>query len=277
MKRQRCQSTTVIQRSIIVKKSIIALCIAAVWAVAGLQAEAKEWKKVRIGVEGAYPPFSFVDPEGNLQGFDIEIAHALCAAMKVECVLITQDWDGIIPALLARKYDAIIASMSITEERKKKVDFSDKYYQTPAKFAAPKGAGIEISEEGLEGKSIGVQRATIHDKYLTDNYGDVVEIKHYGTLDEVYLDLSSGRIDMLLADSVAVSDGFLKTREGEGFEFVGPDLNDPRWFGNGAGIALRKGEDELREMFNQAITTIRSDGTYQKVQEKYFDFDVYGS
>jgi arginine/ornithine transport system substrate-binding protein len=239
-------------------------------------AMAKEWTKVRIGVEGAYPPFSYVDPEGNLGGFDIDIAKALCEAMKVECELIKSDWDGLIPSLSARKFDAIIASMSITEERKKAVAFSKKYYQTPAKFVRKKDSGIEITPEGLKGKTVGVQRATIHDSYLTDNYGDIVEIKRYGSLDEAYLDMGSGRLDLLLADSMPVLDGFLKTDSGKDFEFVGPDLRDPRWFGEGVGIALRKGDDELREMFNKAIDTIRADGTYQALQDKYFDFDVYG-
>jgi len=237
---------------------------------------AKEWTKVRIGVEGAYPPFSFVDPDGKLGGFDIDIANALCEAMKVECELIKSDWDGLIPSLSARKFDAIIASMSITEERKKAVDFTDKYYQTPARFVREKGSDIEITPEDLNDKTVGVQRATIHDSYLTDNYGDIVEIKRYGSLDEAYLDMASGRLDLLLADSIPVLDGFLKTDEGANFEFVGPDLREPKWFGEGVGIALRKGDDELGEMFNKAIETIRADGTYEKIQEKYFDFDVYG-
>jgi arginine/ornithine transport system substrate-binding protein len=240
-------------------------------------AQAKEWTKVRIGVEGAYPPFSSVSPQGELQGFDIDIAKALCAEMKVECTLVQQDWDGIIPALLARKYDAIIASMSITEERKQKVDFTNKYYQTPARFVTRKGAGIEISKEGLEGKKVGVQRATIHDSFLTDNFGDTVEIVRYGTQDEANLDLVAGRVDLLLADSVALANGFLKTEEGADYEFVGPPYNDPKWFGEGAGIAIRKGDTELKEMFNQAIDAIRANGTYDQIAQKYFDFDVYGS
>jgi arginine/ornithine transport system substrate-binding protein len=249
---------------------------AALVALAGI-AEAKEWTKVRIGVEGAYPPFSSVSPEGKLQGFDIDIAMALCEQMKVECTLVQQDWDGIIPALLARKYDAIIASMSITEERKQKVDFSNKYYDTPARFVARKGTNIEISKEGLKGKKIGVQRATIHDKFVTENFGDAVEVVRYGTADEVDLDLVAGRIDMRLDDAVAISEGLLKTPQGADFEFVGPPMNDDRWFGEGVGIALRKGDTELKEMFNQAIDAIRANGTYEKIQKKYFDFDVYGS
>jgi arginine/ornithine transport system substrate-binding protein len=239
-------------------------------------AMAKDWGKVRIGVEGAYPPFSYVTPGGELAGFDIDIAKALGKAMGAEVTLVPQDWDGIIPALLAKKYDAIIASMSVTEERKKKVAFSNKYYQTPAKFIVKKGAIGDFSLETIKGKNIGVQRATIHDKYLTDNYGKDVSIKRYGSQDEAYLDLTAGRVDMLLADSVALSDGFLKKPEGKDYQFIGPDLNDPKWFGDGAGIAIRKEDTDLVEKFNKAIDQIRSDGTYKTIQDKYFDFNVYG-
>ncbi len=246
-------------------------------SVVGGQASTKEWEKVRIGVEGAFPPFSIVDQEGNLQGFDIDIARALCEAMQVECTLVQSDWDGIIPGLLARKYDAIIASMSITEERKKKVGFTNKYYHTPAKFVAKKGTDIELSKEGLQGKTVGVLRASIFDSYITDNFEDTIAIKRYGSQDEAYLDLVSGRLNLVLGDSVAIKEGFLSTDQGANFAFIGPDLYDPRWFGVGAGIAVRKNDDELREMFNEAIDKIRANGTYQKIKDKYFDFDVYGS
>ncbi len=239
-------------------------------------ATAKDWKKIRIGVEGAYPPFSYVTPDGTLKGFDIDIAKALGEAMGAEVVLVAQNWDGIIPALLARKYDAIIASMAITEERKKKVAFSDKYYNTPAKFVCKKGMIPEFSKEVIRGKRVGVQRATIHDRYLTDNYGDAVEIKRYGSQDEAYLDLTAGRVDLLLADSIALSDGFLKRPEGRDYTFVGPGFSDPKWFGYGAGVAIRKQDKDLVEKFNKAIKTIRANGVYDKIQKKYFDFDVYG-
>jgi len=237
---------------------------------------AKDWKKIRIGVEAAYPPFSWIEPDGTLTGFDIDIAKALGEAMGAEVELVVQDWDGMIPALLAKKYDCIIASMSATDERKKKVAFSNKYYQTPAKFVAKKGTMTEITKETMKGKRVGVQRATIHDRYLTDNYGDTVEIKRYATQDEAYLDLTAGRVDMLIADSIALSDGFLKKPEGQNYEFVGPDMTDPKWFGEGAAVALRKGDVELIEKFNKAIETIRANGTYKKIQDKYFDFNIYG-
>jgi arginine/ornithine transport system substrate-binding protein len=237
---------------------------------------AKDWKKIRVGTEGAYPPFNFVTPVGKLEGFDIDIAKALVKAAGAEIKLVTQDWDGLIPALFAKKYDCIIASMSINEERKKKVAFTNKYYQTAAQFVAKKGMIKEFSKAALKGKSIGVQRATIHDRYIEDNYGSDVTIKRYGSQDELYLDILAGRIDLFLADSIATSGAFLEKPKGKDFEFVGPGLTDARWFGVGVGIAVRKEDPELVKILNAAIDKIRADGTYKKIQDKYFDVDVYG-
>ena len=255
-------------------KKLIAVAVVAMM-ILGTSVSANEWNKIRVGVEGAYPPFSWVEKDGTLKGFDIDIAMALCEEIGAECVLVPQDWDGIIPALLARKYDAIIASMSITEERKKKVAFSEKYYNTPAKFARKKGSGISISKAGLKGKTVGVQRATTHDNFITGEFGDSVEIKRYGTQDEAYLDAIAGRVDLLLADSIAMDDGFLKTDKGKGWEFVGPGYSDPKYFGVGAGIAVRKSDGELAKLFSLAIKVIRSNGVYHRINGKYFAFDVY--
>lgn len=257
-------------------KKVIVLISALLLSGASAFAVAQDWSKLRIGVEGAYPPFSAVTTSGELYGFDIDIANALCDEIGASCTLVQQDWDGIIPALLARKFDAIIASMSITEERKKKVAFSIKYYNTPGRFAQKKGSGIEISKDGLKGKTVGVQRATTHDNFVTEVFGDAVEVKRYGTQDEAYLDAKAGRLDLLLADSVAMSEGFLETDEGADWEFVGPGFSDPKYFGEGAGVAIRKGDKDLVELFNNAIMTIRENGTYKKINDKYFDFDVYG-
>jgi arginine/ornithine transport system substrate-binding protein len=255
-------------------RRLIAIAVVAMMMV-GTSLSAKEWGKIRVGVEGAYPPFSWVESNGTRKGFDIEIAMALCKEIGAECVLVTQDWDGIIPTLLARKYDAIIASMSITEERKKKVVFSEKYYNTPAKFARKKGSEITIYKAGLTGKIVGVQRATIHDNFITGEFGNDVEIKRYGTQDEAYLDALAGRLDLLLADSIAMENGFLKTDNGKGWEFVRQGYSDPKYFGDGAGIALRKQNGDLAALFNKAIKTIRANGVYKRINDKYFPFDVY--
>jgi arginine/ornithine transport system substrate-binding protein len=257
------------------KKLATGLMAAVAIAVLATAAHAQDKRKVKIGTEGAYPPFNSIDTNGELVGFDVDIAKALCDAANFECEFVVQDWDGIIPGLIAKKYDAIIASMSMTEQRREVVDFTDKYYNTPAKFVAAAGAGFDLSPEGLAGKVIGVQRATIHENFARAMFPDA-EIRSYATQDEANADLVSGRVDLVMADSVALLDGFLKTDAGNGFEFVGPDYNDPKYHGEGVGVAIRKGEDDLRAAFNEAIDKIRADGTYQAINEKYFDFDVYG-
>ena len=244
-------------------------------AALGLLSSGVSAQTVRIGTEGAYPPFNSIDSSGNLVGFDIDIANALCDAAKIQCEFVVQDWDGMIPGLLAKKYDAIIASMSITEERKKKVDFTGKYYNTPAKFVAPVGKNYDVTPEGLTCLTVAVQRATIHENFLRDNFPGL-EICGYATQDEVNADLVSGRVDLGHADSVALMEGFIETDQGKGFEFVGPDYNVPEWHGVGAGIAVRKGDDDLRMKLDKAIDTIRANGTYAKINAMYFDFDVFG-
>ena len=232
--------------------------------------------KIRIGVEGAYPPFSKTNPDGSLSGFDIDIAFALCKEMRHKCSLVKQDWDGIIPALLAKKYNAIVASMSITEERKKTVAFTDKYYQMPVKFVRRKGDNLKVSATGLTGKKIGVQRGTTFDNYVTDNYANQAEIVRYTNQEEVFLDLQTRRLDATLAERAAVEDGFLATPAGKNFELFGPDITDPRWFGNGIGIALRKEDTALLGQFNDAIRKIRQNGVYQNINNKYFSYDIFG-
>ncbi len=231
---------------------------------------------LRIAVEGAFPPFSYMDKDGSVQGFDVDFANALCAEIQAKCDLIVQDWDGLIPGLLARKFDAIIASMSITEERKKKIAFSNKYYQSPARFARKKGSNIEITPESLKDRTIGIQRATVHERYINEAYARVLKTKLYATQDEAYLDMKAGRLDLLIADAVALSYGFLDTANGKDFEFVGPEINDAKWFGEGMGIALRKGETTLADKLNAGIASMRKSGNYDKIQKKYFSYDIYG-
>ena len=254
-------------------KTLIAA--AAALAFASGVAVAKDWSTVRIGTEGAYPPFNSVDSNGKLVGFDVEIAQALCDHMKVKCTFVAQDWDGIIPALLAGKYDAIVASMSITAEREKKVAFTDKYYNTPGWFIAPKSEKVtDTSPEALKGKVLGAQSSTIHANYLQDVYKGS-EIKLYGTQDEANADLASGRLDLVLADSVVLYEWMAKTDDGKCCEHVGEPLNDPKWFGNGAGIAMRKEDTELKAMLNKALAEILADGTYKTINDKYFPFSIY--
>lgn len=256
----------------IIKVLALAAGVAAV-AVSG--AFAQEMKKVRIGTEGAYPPFNYLDSAGELQGFDVEIAKALCEEMKVECEFVVQDWDGIIPALIANKFDAIIASMSINEERKKSVDFTNKYYNTPPAVAVPKDSEIAgVAPEDLAGMAVGAQGSTTHstwaEQFLTDS-----DVKLYPTADEYKLDLENGRLDAVVDDVVVLSD-WVNSEAGACCKIVGTVTPVPEIHGVGAGIAIRKGEDELREAFNAAIDAIRANGKYKEINDKYFDFDVYG-
>ncbi|MCY3878552.1 MAG: transporter substrate-binding domain-containing protein [Rhodobacteraceae bacterium] len=230
---------------------------------------------LRIGVEGAYPPFSSKEADGTLVGFDIDITHALCAELNRECVLVEQDWDGMIPALKARKFDAIIASMSITEERKTQIDFSQKYYQTPARVVAGNDADFDATAEGLAGKRLGLQRGTTHQCYAEKSFPDT-EIVLYATQEEVFRDLAIGRIDAQLSDSLLAQESFLSSDEGADFGFLGGDLIDLECFGEGAGVAVRKGEEELRDAISAAILALRANGKYAEINSKYFPFDIYG-
>jgi polar amino acid transport system substrate-binding protein len=246
-------------------------------AAGAVQAQDKEWTKVRIGVDATYPPFEFTGPDGKIQGFSIEIAEALCERMEVECEFMNQDWEGIIPALQANKFDAIVSSMSITEERKQQVDFTNKYYNTPPALAVPKDSDIAgVTPEDLAGKTIGAQVSTTHANYVEEKYPDS-ELRAYPTPDEYKLDLASGRIDAAMDDSVVLN-AWLETEEGAACcKLLGTVESDPVIHGEGAGIAIRKEDTKLRDMFNAALDEIRADGTYQKINEKYFPFDVYGS
>lgn len=256
-------------------RPILSACLA-IAALAGLAAPASAQEVVRLGTTPeSYPPFTWVDAQGKLNGFEIEIADALCAQMQVKCEWVLQSWDGIIPALQEKKFDAIVASMSITDERKQVVDFSDKYYNSPAIFIGPKSETVEISPAGLQGKTIGVQVSTIHASYIEAKYKGVVTIKTYDTQENANLDLIAGRVDLLLADSVALTDGFLKSPEGADFEIKGKPFTDPL-MGDGAGVAVRKG-DPLGAKFSEAIKAIRANGVYKKINDKYFGFDIYGS
>ncbi|TXI30100.1 ABC transporter substrate-binding protein [Aquipseudomonas alcaligenes] len=233
----------------------------------GTQAMAAD--KLKIGTEGAYPPFNLIDASGKVGGFDVEIAQALCAKMGAECEVVTSDWDGIIPALNAKKFDFLAASMSITEERKQAVDFTDAYYTNKLQFIAPKSSDLKTDKASLKGKVIGAQRATIAGTWLEDNLADTVEIKLYDTQENAYLDLSSGRLDGVLADKF-VNWEWLKSDAGKDFEFKG----EPVFDNDKIAIAVRKG-DPLREKLNAALKAIVEDGTYKQINDKYFPFSIY--
>jgi polar amino acid transport system substrate-binding protein len=246
------------------KRTLLAATVAAFALTLGA-AQAQE--VLKIGTDGAYPPFNNLTADGKLEGSDIDIANALCAEMKVTCEFVTQDWDGIIPALQAGKFDAIIASMSITDERKQKVDFTNPYYSNHLRIVAKKGSGI-TGPDSLKGKTVGAQRSTLAATYSEDKLGRTSTVKLYDTQTAAYSDLEAGRLDGLVSDVYPAFD-WLKDKPG--YEFVGAkiDIDDK------IGIAVRKGDTELQSALNKALKAIRDNGTYAKLNAKYFPFDIY--
>ena len=247
--------------------AIAALAIAAVVLAAGGALAAE---KIRIGTEGAYPPFNEKNEKGELIGFDVDIAKALCAKMDADCTFVAQDWDGIIPALKARKYDAIVASMSITDERKEQVDFTDPYYANYLQFIAKKGMMLSPTQDGLKGKTIGAQRATVSSQHLEDNFGNVATIKLYDTQTAAYGDLKTGRLDAMLSDIYPALE-WVNKPENKDYDLVGEriDIDDK------IGIAVRKEDQELKAKLNKALGAILKDGTYEKISGKYFGRNIY--
>lgn len=251
------------------KNPLSMLCLATLLSCGAVQAQ-----PLRIGVEGAYPPFSAKSADGALTGFDIDIAKEICKKLNRECVLVEQEFDGMIPALMVKKYDAIVASLSITDERKKKVDFTNKYYAASAVMVAKGDAKFQRTAEGLKGKNLGVLRGTVHQCTAEKLYPGAA-LKLYNTQDQVFQDLASGRLDAEISDAIQAKEAFLDKPMGKGFAVMGEKIDDPKCQGDGIGIAVRKKDTALRDAMNQAILDMRADGSYKKINDKYFNFDIY--
>ncbi len=232
---------------------------------------------LKIGIAAEpYPPFASPDASGAWVGWEVDFINAVCAAGQMECVVTPVAWEGIIPSLTGGQIDAIMASMSITEERMQTIDFSDKYYNTPSVLLTAKGSGLTPDASGMSGKIIGVQVSTIHEAYAQAHFPDAAEIKTYQTTDEAFQDLSAGRVDVAFADSIA-NDAFLASEVGMACcEAIGAVADDPAILGLGIGVGLRKGEDALKAQFNAAIAKVIADGTYDTISKPYFPSSIYG-
>ncbi|MGP5192023.1 transporter substrate-binding domain-containing protein [Psychrobacter celer] len=217
---------------------------------------------IKIATESSYKPFSYTDADGNLIGYEIELVDALCAQMKAECEVISQDWDGLIPGLNAQKFDAAIAGMSITPERKEVVDFSDPYFHSGIILIGKKGDDLTI--DSLKGQPIASQRSTVASQYLQDEHSDA-DIKLYDTQDNAYLDLTSGRVRGMMSDKVTGID-WLKTEAGQNYEVKGNEISSND---DAMGIAFRKG-DPLVAKFNKALSELKANGTYDQITGSYF-------
>jgi len=230
---------------------------------------------LKIATEGAYPPFNYVDASGAVKGFDIDIGEAICAEMNVQCEFVMQDWDGLIPGLLGKKYDLILASMGITPDRRKVVAFSEPYYKTALALATRKDTGSENwSEADLGTKTIGVQAGTTQADYVQFVYPSA-NVKMYPTQDEVNLDLINGRIDFQVADYLPLKNWVDKTSDGACCHIIGKPITDPQYAGEGIGIAARQEDKVLIKNVNKAINNIRNSNLYKTINLRYFDIDIF--
>lgn len=277
------------------KKLLAGVGVAAMALLCGSLAQAKDWKTVVIGMEGAYEPYNLTDPSGKIVGFEPDLVMDLCARMKVECKIIAQDWDGMIPGLQAGKFDVIMDGMSITDERKKSIDFTAPYSATPAAFVAAKAspfaklpdagkvinltkdakageAALNALRAAFKGKTIGVQVSTTHATFLDKHFKDVATIKEYKTTDERDLDLKSGRIDVELDDQPTLV-SILEKPDAKDFQFVGQQFTGGD-FGVGAGMGLRKADADLTAKFNDALAAAFKDGSVLKYSMKWFKIDT---
>ncbi|AWJ88674.1 amino acid ABC transporter substrate-binding protein [Azospirillum baldaniorum] len=274
------------------KKIVAALALGAIVAVAGTAAEAKDWKKIRIATEGAYAPWNATDPSGKLIGFEPDLALELCKRIKAECEIVAQDWDGMIPAIQQGKYDAIMAAMSITDEREKVIAFAGPYGTEPSMFGTMKNsplakatfpgerydlskddpkAAIAALADALKGKTVGVQTSTIQANFM-EKLLPQVAVRTYDKLDNAGIDMAAGRVDAIFGDRSAV-DAILKADAGNGMTLFGPAFARGV-LGKGVGVGLRKADGDLKELFNKAIAEANQDGTITKLSTQHFGYDI---
>ena len=254
---------------------------------------AKDWKTATITLEGAYAPWNMTNADGTLGGFEPELAKVLCERAKIDCKLVASDWDGMIPALNAGKFDVIMDALSITDERKQVIGFTIPYAATPAAFATAKdsplanaaGTGttikmtpgqtgvkeIDVLKEAFKGKTIGIQAATVYAKFIYDNFGSVATIREYKTGADRDLDLQNGRIDLGFDDAVYFANAFASANDS--LAFTGPEIAGSIW-GEGEGLGIRQADTDLRDKFNEAIKSALADGTIKTLSMKWFKVDV---
>ncbi|MGO2391737.1 MULTISPECIES: transporter substrate-binding domain-containing protein [unclassified Halomonas] len=252
-------------------KKLVTVSLLGVAIAAASSAQARDYDNVRIGVDVPYEPMEFRTAEGELTGFDIDLGNELCDRMGVTCEWVEQEWDGIIPGLMSRNYDAIMSSMTINDERREQVLFSDAYITMPSAWFAASDLDIsEANEETLEGMTIGVQRGTLQDNYVTDNFSSVAEISRYSTADDMVLDMEAERLDIVFLDFPIGKTTLLESDDAD-YVVIGERISEPKeYFGDGFGIAFRQRDEALAEKFNEALAEVQEDGTYDEIFTRYF-------
>lgn len=245
------------------KKLIVAASCALAMMTGTAQAQ-----DLRIAFDIPYEPFEYRDDNGELTGFEVELATAMCEELQANCEFVIQAWDGMIPGLLARKFDLIMSSMSITPERAERVLFSEPYYITPGGWFGPESFNTDVTDmDAMKDKTVGVQRGTTMDTYVTENMAGVVSIKRYTTAEDMVLDLEGQRLDVVFVDYPVGEQTVLNK---EGYKEVG----EPVKLGEGVGVAMRKRDAKLADDVNAALKKLKEDGTYDTIMQKYFNYDI---
>jgi len=240
-------------------------------------ASAKDWTTIRVGIDPTYPPFESLAKDGSVMGFDVDLGNALCAKLKAKCVWVQSSFDGLIPGLQARKFDVILSSMAATAKRREQIDFTSRLYRNQTRLIGSQKTALQPEASKLAGKKIAVEQGTVQETYAREKWAPAgAEVVAYQNYDQAYADLRTGRVDGVLMDAVQGKQGFLDTPGGTGFAFAGDTVYDPRIMGDGDAIGVRKGDADLRDALNGAIAEILRDGTYKKIEAKYFNFDMYG-
>ncbi len=238
-------------------------------------AQTPHWPDIKIASEGARPPYNYLDGNNELAGFEIDLARELCIRIKANCTFQVRDWDGMIPALLGGHFDAIMAAMEISDERRKKIAFSRPYVKMPSVFIAARKRMIRQSTvEGLKDRTIGVEAGGPHQAWLEDFYKQST-LRTYATLEEAILDLAEGRIDAVFGDKDAIVSFMHDRKEAQCCKLMSDVGRDPQYFGDGIGVGLRKQDTELKTLLDNAIDAVQADGTYARIRAKYFDFEIY--
>lgn len=252
-------------------KKLLSVSLIGLAVAAASSAQARDYDHVRIGVDVPYVPMEYRTAEGDLTGFDIDLGNAMCEEIGVTCEWIEQEWDGIIPGLLSRNYDAVMSSMTINDERRQQVLFSEPYITMPSAWFAASDLDItEANEETLEGLTIGVQRGTLQDNYVTDKYSSIADISRYSTADDMVLDMDAQRLDIVFLD-FPIGQSTLVENEDADYTIVGEQISEPKeYFGDGFGIAFRQRDEALAEKFNEALATLQENGTYDEIHARYF-------
>ena len=251
------------------------LLVAAACTLAALPALAFDGKTLRIASEGARPPFNFLDGDGKLTGFEIELGRELCKRLAVDCAFVAVEFDGLIPGLVSNHFDAIMAAMEISDERRAEIDFSKPYVRMPSAFMAARKRQIhDSSPEGQAGRSIGVEANGPHQAWLEERYKASI-IKPFASLEDAVLDLAEGRLDLTLGDKDAVMNYLASHKEAQCCKYLADAPRDPAYFGDGIGIGLRKEDGALKDRFDAALDAAVADGTYATIRAKYFAFEIY--